>query len=245
MSPQSRLSAMLVAVGLAGTAQAADLGFGRPPVVPVPSQPTFSWTGFYVGAQGGHAWGRDITREYVTATWVFIGLQNRFKPEGYFGGIHGGANYQFTNNMVVGVEGDVDYGDLRSGFVDPPAAPANPGGRGRFQVQLNGTMRARVGYAFGNVMLYGTGGLAMAQYRSQYFDWPGATQIFRRNLVGYTVGAGAEYAISKNITVRGEYRFTEYAKIKNHITSIPTFIGFSGTQQPNFHTMRAGVTYKF
>ena len=66
-----------------------------------------------------------------------------------------------------------------------------------------------------------------------------------KTALGYTVGAGAEYAITKNITVRGEYRFTEYAKIKNHITAIPTFVGFSGTQAPNFHTVRAGVSYKF
>ncbi len=245
MKTNFRIPTVLAALGLAGTANAADLAYRKPPAIPVLAKPGFSWTGFYVGAHGGHAWGRDITREYVTATWVFIGLQNRFKPEGFFGGVHGGANYQFSNNVVVGLEADLDYGDIRSGFNDPPAAPANPGGRGRFQMQLQGSVRARLGYALGNVLLYGTGGIAMGEYRSQYFDWPGSTEIFRRTLIGYTVGAGAEYAITNNITVRGEYRFTEYAKVKNHITAIPTFVGFSGTQQPNFHTLRGGVTYKF
>lgn len=245
MSTLSRFSLVLAAAGMAGTVQAADLAYRKPPALPVLAAPTFSWTGFYLGAHGGHAWGRDITREYVTATWVFIGLQNRFEPSGFFGGLHGGANYQFSNNVVAGVEADIDYGDIRASFVDPPAAPANPGGRGRFQLQANGSMRARLGYAFGNLLLYGTGGVAMAQYRSQYFDWPANTQVFGRVLTGYTIGAGAEYAVTNNITVRGEYRFTEYAKVKNHITQIPTFIGFSGTQQPHFHTLRAGVSYKF
>ncbi len=78
------------------SAQAADLQH-RPVFKPTVPLPAFTWTGFYVGAHGGYSWGRDTTKEYITATMGYVGLQNTFKPDGFYGGLHAGANYQFRS----------------------------------------------------------------------------------------------------------------------------------------------------
>jgi opacity protein-like surface antigen len=60
----------------AATASAAD--FASPMTAPVFSQ-VFSWTGFYVGAEAGYAWGKDTTTEYLTATNTFTGFDPTYK----------------------------------------------------------------------------------------------------------------------------------------------------------------------
>lgn len=238
-----RMTLILAVIGTAPVVQAADLPSRKSvPLTPVFAPTPFSWTGFRLGAHGGYATGHDITREFVTATWTFIGLQNRFRPDGFYGGLHGGFDYQF-GNVVLGVESDIDIGEIKGGFVDPPAAPFNPGGRGNTKINIQGSGRLRAGYAFDRLLAYGTGGIAMANIKSTYSNWPGVSESFTRTLTGYTVGGGLEYAVTDRVTIRSEYRFTEFAKIKNH--SQVAFPGFSGTQHPRYHNVSAGVTYKF
>lgn len=206
------------------------------------AEPAFSWTGFYGGVQGGYAWGNDNTKEYLTSTWQFIGLQNFFKPNGIAYGVHAGANYQ-TGNLVVGVEADAEGARLRGGFVDPPAAPFNPGGYGRTKIDFQGSMRVRFGYAFDRVLVYATGGLAMANFQSTYSNWALLSEAFDKTVSGWTVGGGVEYALTNNLTIRSEYRYTDFGLIQNH--SQIAFPGFSGTQKPRYSTVRAGISYKF
>jgi outer membrane immunogenic protein len=238
----SRLSLAALMLGSATLAQAADLPARYAASAPPPALPVFTWTGFYIGGHAGYGSGSDTTKEYLTATFTYVGLQNTFKPNGMFGGLHAGYNYQM-GNVVVGLEGDFDFGKIDGGFVDPPAAPFNPGGRGRTEMDRQGSIRARLGYSFGRAMVYGTGGFAMGQLKSTYWNWPGVSENFKKDLNGYTVGAGVEYAITGNISVRAEYRFTQYKLIRNN--SLVAFPGFTGTQEPKYHTVRAGVTYRF
>lgn len=221
---------------------AADLGQRKPVLQPVPVDGGYSWAGFYFGAQAGYSWGRDKTKEYLTSPFTFIGLQNSYNTDGYTGGLYGGGNAQY-GNTVVGVEADVDFGKIKGRFVDPPAPPFNPGGAGRTEVKVQGSIRGRVGYSYGSTLVYATAGLAVADHTSQYWNWAGTSETFSRVVTGYTVGAGVEYALSPNFTVRGEYRFTEYERFKNN--SVVVFPGFTGTQRPYLHTTHIGVAYKF
>lgn len=224
-------------------AMAADLPLpGLPPAPPPPVFAGFDWSGIYVGVQGGYAWGRDNTKEYVTATWTFVGLANRFNPEGYVLGVHVGGNWQF-GSFVVGVEGDIEHAGLKGGFVDPPVAPFNPGGRANTVIDVQGSLRARFGYAIGNALIYGTAGIAGADMEATYFNWGGVGETFKKTVWGYTVGAGLEYAFTNNLTARVEYRFTEFNLARND--SLVAFPGFSGTQRPIYNTGRVGVSYKF
>lgn len=244
--PMNRMSflALIPAVlGLAGTATAADLGQRAPiPGAPAIVAPAFTWTGLYAGGQVGYTWGKDVTKEFLTFPYMYIGLQNSFNPTGFVGGLHVGANVQY-GSLVAGAEIDADLGRVKGGFVDPPAAPFNPGGRGATELGAHGSIRARLGFAFGHTMIYGAGGFAMGKLQATYYNWPGTGETFKRNLYGYTIGAGVEHALTNNITVRAEYRLTGYELIKNN--SQVAFPGFTGTQEPRYHTTRIGVSYKF
>jgi outer membrane immunogenic protein len=236
------LAAAIVAPASLFPAVAADLPYRKGQPSPPMAEPAFSWTGFYAGAQGGYAWGNDYTKEYFTATWQYIGLTNYFKPNGAVYGLHAGANYQI-GSVVLGAEIDGEGARISGGFTDPPAAPFNPGGYGRTDISAQGSLRARFGFAFDRVLVYATGGLAMAKFQSTYANWGLVTESFDKTVSGYTVGGGVEYALTNNLTIRSEYRYTDYGLIQNH--SQIAFPGFSGTQKPRYSTVRAGISYKF
>lgn len=222
---------------------AADLGVYRK--APAPAfAPAFSWTGFYAGAQLGHTWGNDYTKEYLTNPWTYIGLINFYKPTGYSYGVHAGGNMQF-GNVVLGVEADADFSNIRGSFVDPPGPLAfDPGGKGRTHVDLHGSLRVRLGYAFGRFMVYGTGGLALARFDSTYTRWDDSvSESITKTLAGYTVGAGIEYAVTNNITIRGEFRHTDYGQFRNN--SVTAFPGITGVQRPTYNSVKVGASYKF
>jgi outer membrane immunogenic protein len=94
--------AALLAFSIA--ANAAEVG-ARPPVYappPIYVAPPFSWTGFYLGANIGGAWGR----RNVTDSLFGLNLSNSVNNNGAFiGGGQLGYNYQF-GNFVLGIEGD-------------------------------------------------------------------------------------------------------------------------------------------
>ena len=117
------------ALGLATSAQAADFNYRAPYTVNQPLN-AYSWAGPYLGANLGYAFGsidNDVT-----------------KPDGVFGGVQGGYNWQ-NGQFVFGVEGD-----LQASSADDTFAPY------KFSNPWFGTVRGRVGYAFNNVLLYGT-----------------------------------------------------------------------------------------
>jgi outer membrane immunogenic protein len=152
-------------------AHAADLAM-RQPVYRAPAAPGFTWTGIYIGANGGC--GAD-KKDYVTgfadadpgepgSAFVFPTSHGG----GCFGGGQIGMNYQFSN-WVVGIEADGSWGLIQgSGHVLEPD-PAELEVLGLYEQKLTalGTVRGRLGYAstWGTTpfMLYFTGGWAWAR----------------------------------------------------------------------------------
>ena len=219
----------------------ADLPGIKGPPVPVPIA-EFSWTGPYAGGQIGYAAGHDVTKEYFTAGRIFIGLQNYFTPKGFLAGLHAGYNYQY-GALVVGLEADAEVTDVRGGFVDPPAAPFNPGGYGNTRVNYQASLRARLGLALGRTMIYTTGGPSVAQIETTYKNWGLVSETFKKTVAGLTAGGGVEHAVTDYLTLRAEYRFTAYPKFWND--SLVAFPGFSGSQHPRNHALRIGASYRF
>ncbi len=68
--------------------------------------PVYNWTGFYVGVQGGYAWGEDTTTEFVDATGLPTGFSQDFDLDGFTGGAHAGYNFP-VSNFILGLEGDI------------------------------------------------------------------------------------------------------------------------------------------
>jgi outer membrane immunogenic protein len=90
-----------------GSAQAADLGPKPEPVYKAPAMvpPAFSWTGCYIGANVGGAWGKSNVDIPLYPSNVDI------TDTSVIGGGQVGCNYQFAGGFVVGVEGDFDWTD--------------------------------------------------------------------------------------------------------------------------------------
>lgn len=228
-------------------AHAADLPhYPAPAPAPLlaPAAPGFTWTGFYVGGQAGYAWGRDRTSEYVTGSGAFTGFAVKYNVNGALGGIHGGGNYQF-GAIVLGAEADLEAAQLRGGFVDPTnAATADPGGAARVSIGTQGSVRGRVGYALDRTMVYGTGGLALADIRYSFVNLTTrVTENTQKLRSGYTFGGGIDYAITNNLIGGVEYRYSEFSKFTYNSTA--SFPGLNGRQLPRSNTLRVRLGYKF
>lgn len=242
----SRLLLAIAASLLATPVLAADLA--PAPVEPAaPVVASYSWTGFYVGAQAGYAWGKNWTGDYFKQSHRVEG-QRDLDPDGFFGGVHAGYNYQFPIGVVVGAEADVNLAAIGSGR-GPLHAPAGdpplpPGNTSRSKMNWNGSVRARLGYAIDRFLPYVTGGYAVGHYdvTAKYLNVPTSIHL-SDTLSGWTIGAGLEYAITDKITTRVEYRYTEYEKQSGPIPGFPLFENSADRLKTN--DVRAGISYKF
>lgn len=227
-------SAALAALTTASLA--ADLPSRKgPPIAPV-YVPAFTWTGFYVGLQGGYAWGTSKGTIGTAAGVPVLGYSYDTKG-GVFGG-HVGYNYQFSPNFVAGVEGDLEWSGLKDSV-----SSAVVGVSHRTKVDWQGSVRGRLGVAFDRALIYATGGVAFADVKTDVSTFPGGVNLLSNSSTraGWTLGGGIEYALTNNITIRGEYRYSDYGRktASNLINNI------SDNNKLQIHTVRAGVSYKF
>jgi outer membrane immunogenic protein len=235
-------------IGLTAGAMAADLPSRRIAPAPViPAVPAFTWTGFYVGVQAGYTWGEDDNN--ITFLGVPFGGTSG-DLDGFVGGAHAGFNYQF-GSIVVGLEADIEGvatdndGVIFTGPGNGLLAGETLTADG--EVDFQGSLRARFGFAFDRALIYATGGFAFVNFSSDFTFNNGAgtvlTQSFEDTEWGWTLGAGIEYAITNNFTARVEYRYTQLDGIDNN--GAFNTLGFASSSEPEFHTIRAGVSYKF
>lgn len=217
---------------LAGSASAADLSTRYPVKAAVVPVQIFSWTGFYIGGNVGYGWGNntfDYT-PFALPTWSYdLGGAN-----GVFGGLQAGFNYQFANNVVVGLEADLEFANMGSSAIlatGPLAATVVSHSLDTF-----GTIRGRVGYAFDRFLPYFTGGAAWANTSNNgSFGWSSSSTNW-----GWTVGGGLEYAVTNNWTVKAEYLYLDFDG-QNY--AFPN--GDQISTGYNMSTLKAGVNYKF
>lgn len=221
---------------LGASAQAADLPARSMPVSPAPVMvaPIFTWTGLYVGLNAGGAWTGDrcngfrpVNGNGAAVPGFVTGCNSRGGDDVAFtGGGQIGYNWQF-GSLVTGIEADINYlggSDRRRStlVVGAPAPGAFQGtyliNEGRDHGNYFGTVRARLGFAANRALFYVTGGLAYGESgrasTATFVSNPvgnAAVYTSRRSgdRVGFAVGAGIEYAIANNWSVRGEYLFAD------------------------------------
>ncbi|MDB5596795.1 MAG: outer membrane protein Omp31 precursor, partial [Hyphomicrobiales bacterium] len=214
-------------------ALAADL----PSRIVAPSAPYLSpvasnWTGFYVGVHAGYDWTSGKSA-YINSQLSAIDVNT--KPDGIVGGAQVGYNYQFSNNVVVGVEADLSGAGIKDTIAD--RASRTLGNTITAKIDYTATVRARLGYAMGAFLPYLTGGYAMAHSKVSATDGPLSASA---TLQGWTIGGGAEYALTSNVSLKAEYLHTMF---RSH-----TFFAnqsYASTAKPNSDTVRIGVNYKF
>lgn len=266
-------SSLALLMGTAATvsvAAAADLPTRMAPPM-MAAAPIFTWTGVYVGANlGGGFNNSGSSNSFFYPLNAITGSEGsngtlrlngkRGDDVGFTGGAQIGYNYQFGAGpgLVVGVEADAQYlsfgGRSRAGttdytfsaltpfgtpanglaFADPSATVVHKSAR---DIDYFGTVRGRLGYAFNQSLAYVTGGLAYGG---------GDTDI------GYAVGGGFEYAISRNLSVKleGLYVNLDTKKTAGAGTSIydvttNTLTITDRNRNQDFEVARVGLNYRF
>jgi len=214
---------------------AADLPTPSPP----PSLPAavYNWTGFYLGINGGFGTGNSNWSDGP------VGTTGSFPISGYVVGGTVGVNYQI-GQYVFGIEGDGDWTNLHgnsgstcgaiSAVVLPPVGCQT-------QSEWLATVRGRVGYAFNNILLFGTAGAAFGNIQTGLI--PPST-FDSTTEAGWAIGAGIEVAFAPNWTAKAEYLFVDLPNAT--CTTAGNCGGAAGSIVSfNESIVRAGVNFKF
>jgi outer membrane immunogenic protein len=260
---------VFLTLAIGGPAVAADLPVKTPaPMV----APVFSWAGFYIGMNGGGAWGHS---DLATSTV--------FSPTGYFatssvpainavgaqhintsGGIAGGQigyNWQ-SGAAVFGIEADIDWvglsGSASGSALYPCCAPTGFTVTSSVKSDWLFTLRPRLGFAVDHWLFYATGGLAVADVKANFlFTDTFATALesaaISQTKTGWAAGAGAEYAFAGPWSLKVEYLHVDLGSLSTTSTNLtaytppiafPTNV-YSHSVNLTADIVRAGINYRF
>jgi outer membrane immunogenic protein len=248
-------AALLVLFG--GVATAADMRV-KAPVRPA-ADAAYNWSGFYIGGNAGYSSGRAK----IDYTTPFVTLERSQNLSGFIGGGQIGYNWQ-NGAWVYGIEADMAARDRsrQSTFLFPgtvPATTGNPfgsinGDNTAFRTEQGwlGTARARVGQAWSNWLVYGTGGAAFGSTKQSVTETLVApnqasfrTVSDRDTSVGWTAGAGAQVGLGQ-WSLGLEYLYVDLGKSKitqPATTNTVVFPADTTTVHDTSHILRFKLDY--
>jgi outer membrane immunogenic protein len=219
------LAATVLLSALAVPAVAADLPVRAPvykaPVLPVSSD----WSGFYVGGHAGFMWGRSTVFDNGEL------LEKNARTNGFVGGALAGVNWQ-TGAWVLGLEGDFGWTNAHGTGVAIRPVLSN-----HYDFNWTSHIRGRVGYATSNVLWFVAGGLAVADF--DYTQGSSGITITGSVFTGWTLGGGADIAISPSWIARVEYLHDDFGDKTFLISGDPYRVKLTGD------TVRGALMYKF
>lgn len=221
-----------VALGTA-SAVAADLPARTYTKAPAYAAPIYNWTGIYVGAHIGAAFGGSDSYSDP----LFLGLTGGSRDAAFLGGGQLGADYQFAPNWLVGVEGQISglSGNDRT-FTLTPADVV------RDRYDWLASVTGRLGYTWGPGLIYAKGGVAFRDNNGlavSGFFVPSATD---RDSTGYTVGGGLEYMFAPAWSAKVEYQYYNFGTTNVAFAPAgPTYLSY----KDDLHTVKVGVNYHF
>lgn len=179
---------------------------------------------------------------------------------GFTGGIEAGYNYVLHGGFMVGIETDLDIFDI-TGNRTSSVTGAVPAGGGTAPVYTLSqsvdtdflwTLRPRIGYATGDFLIFGSAGLALTttKYKAHFTDSADASNNVSpardsNSKTGWTIGAGFAYAITPNISLKGEYMFEDFGHSNFHGTSSSGVLSYDADVHLKSHLFRAGLDYRF
>jgi outer membrane immunogenic protein len=228
------------AVAIVASANAADLyrpsasGGLKDPVY----APAATWTGLYLGVNGGYGWSADSNKLAASANkytpcyssegegdgegGIVLYSQclstvdsdasaKSFSTEGGFGGGQIGYNLQ-RDRLVFGAEFDIQgaaiSGDARFALLGGLA-----GASASSELNWFGALTGRVGYAFDNTLLYFKGGLAFGGVKDSVtvapVEDPASTVTKDETRTGYVLGGGIEHKLTPSVSVKAEYQYID------------------------------------
>jgi outer membrane immunogenic protein len=240
-----------------GCAVAGSIIFAAPSMADYSYPPI--WSGLYVGGNVGYGAGDADFSVNPTGAWNAFPAQaasvrsttdGSLKPDGVIAGVQAGFNEQY-GIWVVGIEADISGADQSSSRTGGPV----PGtGVTTFSQQADlswlATLRGRLGVAAGPALFYATAGAAVGEW-DIYMRMAGGgdAAVFNRSSVrtGWTVGGGAELAISEHLSLKGEYLFADFGSTTGESIFLPSAPGFLNEHTVDMTTQigRAGINYRF
>ncbi len=250
------LGAAALLASVSSAAIAADLPSRKAPA-PVYAAPVFTWTGFYLGLNAGGIVA-NTTGTVDTVTPNIAILAPSFPTVsasnfGFIGGAQAGFNWQ-SGSFVFGVEGDIAFTTAKGtqSFAVPTIIPGIfVTGNAQAKLDYLATIRGRIGYTITPTMLaYVTGGLAIgggsvsatAAAFPLPFVWAGSAPSTR---AGWTLGAGLEYALSNNWSLKGEYLYYNLGESKLVASEFLLPSAATYNVKRDGHVFRLGVNYRF
>lgn len=257
-------------------ASATDLGLDKRTDLfePAPAGVSFDWSGLYVGVHGGWAqgdWSGTPTWDQGSGPYSYPNNHAMFPGQSLFpsesiegdnwlAGVTVGANKQI-GQIVFGIEADGSWGEFGG---DSTFATRTGSTEWDVEQELDnlGTLRGRIGYGLGNVLFYGTGGVAFAQTSaSEYtYDVDGNGNRTKQmgegfadeNHIGWVAGAGVEWAVTHNWSLKAEWLHVDLGEADyrfkgtnfNPNPDIPhTSDNFNSALEMDI--IRAGLNYRF
>jgi len=197
-------------------------------ICPAQAQEPFSWTGFYIGGNLGGNWGDyslsdsadDVTLQVPLKITRRIGVPGFDKSDGEFiGGGQLGYNYQI-GAFVLGVEADfqgTSLGASKTSVVTTGVLPPFDELTAERKVETDwmSSARLRVGFGWHRFLFYATGGAALTEIKVHANDMyvPGNfsnSSSDENTSVGWTVGCGGEWAVSRAVSIGVEYRHSDF-----------------------------------
>lgn len=195
---------------------------------------TLHWRGGYIGPMVGYGMGDTYWYEKINPA----NLADH-EPSGLIGGFQGGYNFQF-GRFVLGIEGDLALADMD----DQSPSTLYPGFTKHTKVGLLATVAARFGYSFGKAMAYLKTGSALSgdEYTIKYNGAEYAKESEVR--IGWTIGAGAEYLLSDNWSLKLEYGYLKMVDKDVTFTPVGSYVE-EWTIEQKFNVFKFGVNYRF
>jgi outer membrane immunogenic protein len=238
--------ATALSVALPATLWAADLKVKKPvyKAPPAPVAMYTDWSGFYVGGHLGYGWadssstGTGIGGAGAGPFEAALGTSVGVSPGGWLAGIQFGNNWLYQQ-YLLGFEVDVGYlgikGDTTAGS-----------DLARVQYGWYGVLAGRLGVTYDNMLLYAKGGLAMARIANDASNLIGGVvdgadfSTTSGVRTGWALGAGLEYALSRQWSVKGEYLYMDFGSVTSGNADGDTF-----EHKNSVHTAKLGLNYRF
>lgn len=231
----------------------AKISYSADVVYNSPETPVYNealiWGGAYIGGQVGYDWAKT-SLNFSDPKFSDYSVNTN----GFIGGLYAGYNWELSNAYVLGLEGDVNYADLSQ---DTNGTFTNVSQVTKLswntRVEWEAAVRARFGINYDRWLPYIAGGVAFAGVKDtvtgNFTGIPSNTgntgpaggttgigQEESNTRVGFTIGAGVDYALTNNLQLRAEYRYSDYGKKD---------LGVGAESKLTTNNVRLGIAYKF
>ncbi len=219
-----------------------------------PSPPHFAgspWEGFYAGGTVGYLfsgsssyasdpWGVPSIGQTSVVGEEHIDYAHQLGP--LSAGFQAGYNHVTASGLLLGVEADFSFPAILRSNLQQNIAALGPSVVND-NVEIFGSLGGRVGYVFGDWLVYGTGGFAYDRDRLNTTDFASGSVddnvYFWRP--GWTAGAGVEVLLTANLSAKLEYDFFDFGRVNTYLP----VAGEHYNSDLSFQRVLLGLNYRF